>query len=49
MREVLILAGADADLLAACCWFEAIDPALADRFDAEVDGVIDRASRSPTA
>jgi plasmid stabilization system protein ParE len=36
MREIVVLAGAEADLLSVYCWYEALDPDLADRFDAAV-------------
>ena len=36
MRELVVLSGAEADLLRAYCWYEALDPDLAERFDAAI-------------
>lgn len=49
MREAVILSGAEADLLAAYCWFEALDSALADRFDQTVHAVIHRLQEFPSS
>ncbi len=47
MREIVVLSGAEADLFSAYCWFEALDPALADRCDAAVNRVLLRLAEFP--
>ena len=36
MREIVVLSGAEADLLSIYCWMESLSTELADRFDAAV-------------
>ena len=36
MREIVVLSGAEADLLGIYCWMESLSTELADRFDAAV-------------
>ena len=36
MREIVVLCGAEADLLSIYCWMESLDTDIANRFDAAV-------------
>jgi len=47
MREVVVLAGAEADLLRTYCWFEALDGEMANRFDEAVHDSLTLLSDQP--